>query len=620
MGIDIFLTVADILIAAALTWFIIWYFLLRQHETESNDQAHGFLDTQGSGKVTQDSMTHNERIHRLRMKSQQTKKLTLISAVLTAPVLLIDLCTLLDPAVLPAWLTSPWIQAIVITPVVFYCGRPIYADGWQQLRHSQTNLSSLVTIATALAYTYSLTACAFTNLLPAGSQQPYFDVIGTITTLALFASLSEQNARLRALTGKLFLNKTTNHIFTNPPDTSHQISSQFEKIIYRALSSKSDSQSQANKLLSRAEPIVMIIAVWTFMIWLLVGLQPHLAHAVANAVSVLIIACPTAIAVSIPLSFTTALSSGLNHGILYTSYQAMNQLAATQTVVIDESAIGTTIQSDTGQPSFAELARTSTHLRGIGVTSVVLEKENSDTSQQGDYIEKAAREAGVDFLFTGVDHKRKAHWTQRFSNDLHRMVEMEPTTNSNNSKSAGFIAFAAAAGAEPQAQSAAQTHIVLSPDLSPLAGDTQAHQEDNIDLLLQTGNLDGIAQAIELAQASKKVSHLNLVWAYTYNLLAVLLATGITYPVWEWMLNPMVAPVATLIAALIPIGNLLLLGKHTRLSKRWHFLAQAKPEELPTLAARRPQIIADADRTYNLSSENAEWHPADHPVPDQTRQ
>jgi len=112
---------------------------------------------------------------------------TIVSALLTAPVLVLDLFDRFGPDLMPSWLTSPWVQAILITPVIFYCGRGILVDGWKAMTEHRCSPDLLAMLATSLAYLYSLVTCLAGSQLPEGSRSPYFDLIGVVITLLLLA-------------------------------------------------------------------------------------------------------------------------------------------------------------------------------------------------------------------------------------------------------------------------------------------------------------------------------------------------------------------------------------------------------------------------------------------------
>ena len=86
----------------------------------------------------------------------------------------------------------------------------------------------------------------------------------------------------------------------------------------------------------------------------------------------------------------------------------------------------------------------------------------------------------------------------------------------------------------------------------------------------------------------------NLTWSTVYNIAALIIASGILYPLFGWMLNPMIAPAAAAIAAILPMANTRRLYHLHHLRRHWRGLAQIDTDHLPTVAARRPQIIVDS--------------------------
>ena len=84
--------------------------------------------------------------------------------------------------------------------------------------------------------------------------------------------------------------------------------SQIAAMVARAQATKAPVQQLADKIARYFVPAVMIIAIWTFAIWVSLGPAPQLAHALVTAVSVLIIACPCALGLATPLSVTVSLA------------------------------------------------------------------------------------------------------------------------------------------------------------------------------------------------------------------------------------------------------------------------------------------------------------------------
>ena len=97
-------------------------------------------------------------------------------------------------------------------------------------------------------------------------------------------------------------------------------------------------------------PAVIAAAVATFVVWSLVGPSPRLAHAVINAVAVLIVACPCALGLATPMSVMVAMGHGASIGVLFRNAEAIERLREVDTLVVDKT--GTLTE---GKPAVAAL-------------------------------------------------------------------------------------------------------------------------------------------------------------------------------------------------------------------------------------------------------------------------
>ncbi|HEY2731144.1 MAG TPA: heavy metal translocating P-type ATPase [Polyangia bacterium] len=84
-------------------------------------------------------------------------------------------------------------------------------------------------------------------------------------------------------------------------------------------------------------PSVIAIAALTFAIWSFVGPEPRLAHALVNAVAVLIIACPCALGLATPMSIMVATGRGATTGVLFRNAEALEILGQVDTLVVDKT-------------------------------------------------------------------------------------------------------------------------------------------------------------------------------------------------------------------------------------------------------------------------------------------
>jgi P-type Cu+ transporter len=128
---------------------------------------------------------------------------------------------------------------------------------------------------------------------------------------------------------------------------------QIVKMVQDAQNSKAPIARLADTISGYFVPIVMILAVWTFVIWFVVGPQPQLVYALVTSVTVLIIACPCALGLATPMSLMVGIGKGAEHGILIRSGEALQTARALNTVVLDKT--GTITK---GKPELTDLILT----------------------------------------------------------------------------------------------------------------------------------------------------------------------------------------------------------------------------------------------------------------------
>jgi Cu+-exporting ATPase len=112
---------------------------------------------------------------------------------------------------------------------------------------------------------------------------------------------------------------------------------QIVKLVREAQRSRAPMQRLADKVAAIFVPAVVAAAVITFIAWTLLGPQPRLAHALVNAVAVLIIACPCALGLATPMSILVAVGKGAAVGVLVRNAEALEKLAAVDTLVVDKT-------------------------------------------------------------------------------------------------------------------------------------------------------------------------------------------------------------------------------------------------------------------------------------------
>ena len=96
---------------------------------------------------------------------------------------------------------SNWLQLVLATPVVLWCGWPFFERGWTSLRTRRLNMFTLVAMGVGVAWTYSVVAVLAPDLLPPalrqmdGSAPVYFEAAAVITVLVLLGQILELRAR-----------------------------------------------------------------------------------------------------------------------------------------------------------------------------------------------------------------------------------------------------------------------------------------------------------------------------------------------------------------------------------------------------------------------------------------
>jgi Cu+-exporting ATPase len=112
---------------------------------------------------------------------------------------------------------------------------------------------------------------------------------------------------------------------------------QIVKMVSEAQRSRAPIQKLADVVAGWFVPAVMLSALVTFIIWSTFGPEPRMAHALINAVAVLIIACPCALGLATPMSIMVATGKGATMGVLFKNAEAIELLRKVDTLVVDKT-------------------------------------------------------------------------------------------------------------------------------------------------------------------------------------------------------------------------------------------------------------------------------------------
>jgi len=341
-----------------------------------------------------------------------------ISVVLTTPVFLIAMSEMFLSGSLPRIFI--WVQLILSTPVVLWCGWPFFVRAWQSVVNRSLNMFTLIGLGIGVAYVYSVIASVAPNIFPhtlrghTGSVPVYFEAASVITALVLLGQVLELKARSRtgaAIKALLGLAPTTARRLTNdgseqdvplevidPNDLlrvrpgekvpvdgvivegfssldesmvtgepipvekgagdpvigatvnqsgtfimraervgSETLLSRIVQMVSEAQRSRAPIQKVADIVASYFVPIVILVAILTFLIWSFWGPEPRFTYGLVNAVAVLIIACPCALGLATPMSIMVATGRAAQSGLLFRNAEALETLRKVDTLIVDKT-------------------------------------------------------------------------------------------------------------------------------------------------------------------------------------------------------------------------------------------------------------------------------------------
>lgn len=338
------------------------------------------------------------------------KRQILVSSVLTV---LLIIGAMVPQA--PAILKNSWMQWLLATPVQFWAGRRFFKSAWSALLNRTTNMDSLISLGTGIAYGYSVIATLFgESFISQGlSAHVYFETSATIITLVLLGKFLELRAKGQAssalrellelqaksahlvvkgqvsdvpiesvklgdillvkpgekipvdgtvidgetsvdesmLTGESMpiTKKSGDSVTGATVNTSGAIKvktdrvgsdttlAQIIRLVKQAQGSRAPIQKLVDQVSSVFVPVVIGLALLTFIIWYIFGPEPTYLYALINMISVLIIACPCALGLATPTSLMVGIGKGAEQGILIKDAEALEVAHQLKVIVLDKT-------------------------------------------------------------------------------------------------------------------------------------------------------------------------------------------------------------------------------------------------------------------------------------------
>ncbi|HWX53726.1 MAG TPA: copper-translocating P-type ATPase, partial [Verrucomicrobiae bacterium] len=133
------------------------------------------------------------------------------------------------------------------------------------------------------------------------------------------------------------INQTGGFVMRAEKLGSQTLLAQIVRMVAEAQRSRAPIQSLADKVSGYFVPAVVLVAIVTLVVWGLWGPDPRLAHAVVNAVAVLIIACPCALGLATPMAIMVGTGRGASAGVLVKNAAAIEMMEKVDTLVMDKT-------------------------------------------------------------------------------------------------------------------------------------------------------------------------------------------------------------------------------------------------------------------------------------------
>ena len=133
------------------------------------------------------------------------------------------------------------------------------------------------------------------------------------------------------------LNQTGGFVMRADKVGADTLLSQIVHMVAAAQRSRAPIQRMADEVAAWFVPIVIAVALLTFVVWLVWGPDPSLSYALITSVAVLIIACPCALGLATPMSIMVGVGRGAQQGVLIRDAQVLERMEKVDTLVVDKT-------------------------------------------------------------------------------------------------------------------------------------------------------------------------------------------------------------------------------------------------------------------------------------------
>lgn len=295
---------------------------------------------------------------------------------------------------------------------------------------------------------------------------------------------------------------------------------QIIRMVQEAQGSKAPVQRVADKIASVFVPVVLCLAVITFIIWYAAGGDGLLPRAILSAVSVLVIACPCALGLATPTALMVGIGKAARKNILIKDATALENMRRIDAIVIDKTGTLTIPNKDVDftKADSLTLDERETLKPGAREAMQMLHNEGVEVYMMSGDKEEAAKywadKAGITHWKSRVMPQDKEDMVRKLQSEGHHVAMVGDGINDTQALAAADVSIAMGKG----------TDIAI----------------DVAQVTLMGTDLRRLADAIKLSRQTVGMIHQNLFWAFIYNVVCIPLAAGLPYLFGaHWQITPM---------------------------------------------------------------------------------
>lgn len=414
------------------------------------------------------------------------------------------------------------------------------------------------------------------------------------------------------------VNKNGTFIFKATAVGDESTLSRIIALVEEASSSKAPAQRLADKIASVFVPVVIVIAIIAFAVWLIIGKGFEFAFSIG--VSVLVISCPCALGLATPCAIMIGTGKGAENGILFKDAAALENLGKCNTVVFDKTGTITqgemfvtdvtdnadlniiySIENISEHPLSAAICNyckekgarllpveSSEYIIGQGIVATINGKTykagNSKltgfTDNEYSYSGKTAIlfTCNDEYLCTVAVADKIKEDAKKAIESIHLDTIMITGDNEITAyaitQQVGIKNFIASAMPDDKEKKikelidSGKTVAMIGDGINDSPALTRADVGiaigagsdiaiESADVVLVSDKLTDVSKAIRLSKKTLKNIRENLFWAFFYNCLGIPLAAGVFYGIFGWTLNPMIAAACMSLSSVTVVCNAL---------------------------------------------------------------